>query len=902
MKLMKTKKSIKGIISLLLVFAVIAGFAVPFNPAVSAQDSQTDIPKIKITTAGGNGVDLKKSDGYIDAQADISDNSGFSLSDSIIMKVRGNSTAFDSIGKKSYTFKFAKKKDLFAMGSGKKWVLISNILDPTLARNYTAFSLAQELGINYTSNFKVVELWIDDSFRGCYLLMEPVSEGKDRVNIDIESNGGKKDFLVELEKSRDESDKTYITSNGIRFALTEPDEPEDEQVTYIQGVMDDVISTLKNGTAEEIEEKVDVDSFVKFYLLNEFLKPVDFDFSSVFFYYKDGKLYAGPPWDYDLSMGNENIDFSSNSAAAIATDGIFANKNLCKFLCTKDWFNEKVKQLYAEKYLYFKNIGADGGLIDSFYETYEPAITRNYAAGVWPVSRYYVNVQKKPLSTYEENYDYYVNWCNERVSFLTDYFEINPDDYTEEPTTEAPTEEPTTEAFTTQASTTETLATQAPATEQPTTTQEPTENTSESAVTEPAPTTDPYPTDPEPDIFLGELNDGYSLYYNNLPPPPWMNEFGYQYGKYIFTSFNSSDEEGHGVYVRKGYEKLMLSEAFNKGITDIDEVVSLIYKSDSTYLKNRIINTEDAEKLVKERYNREVYLDYIGIISAGYYLFYDNPMKPENKGGRALCEWEQEFNFGKYHFLEYAGHTGNVEPEDLGLYVLNDGKILNIEEALNRIPESVFANDLVELINSKDLLYSFKITYADSEYDETVPNTESTESTTSSYELPTDNPTTPATEATEPEKPIENKPIVLNTDIALKAGETKTLPASIISSFKSSNSKVASVKNGTITALKKGTAEIKETFGRLTFIYKVKVTSSPKLNKTSISVKKGKTKTIKIIGKAKAVNNKYKNSKFAKIVSKKSAEKIKIKGLKKGKTTLKITVNGLKLKLKVKVK
>ena len=41
---------------------------------------------------------------------------------------------------------------------------------------------------------------------------------------------------------------------------------------------------------------------------------------------------------------------------------------------------------------------------------------------------------------------------------------------------------------------------------------------------------------------------------------------------------------------------------------------------------------------------------------------------------------------------------------------------------------------------------------------------------------------------------------------------------------------------------------------------------------------------------------------MAKVTSKKSAKSLKIKGLKKGKTTLKITVNGVKLKLKVKVK
>lgn len=86
--------------------------------------------------------------------------------------------------------------------------------------------------------------------------------------------------------------------------------------------------------------------------------------------------------------------------------------------------------------------------------------------------------------------------------------------------------------------------------------------------------------------------------------------------------------------------------------------------------------------------------------------------------------------------------------------------------------------------------------------------------------------------------------------------------------------------------------------------YSVKVTvkNSPTLSKTSVSVKKGKTVSVKISGKASAVNNIYKNTKYAKVISQKSAKTIKVKGLKKGKTTLKITVNGVVLKLKVNVK
>ena len=140
---------------------------------------------------------------------------------------------------------------------------------------------------------------------------------------------------------------------------------------------------------------------------------------------------------------------------------------------------------------------------------------------------------------------------------------------------------------------------------------------------------------------------------------------------------------------------------------------------------------------------------------------------------------------------------------------------------------------------------------------------------------------------------------------SLKAGKELTLKvvSGKAASWKSSNKKVCTVKNGKVTALKKGTATVTATLtSGQEVTCKVKVTTSPKLSKKSITVKKGKTKTITITGKAKTVKNKYTNTKKAKVVSKNTATKIKVKGLKKGKTTLKIKVNGVTLKLKVNVK
>jgi spore coat protein CotH len=214
-----------------------------------------------VTTANGNGNSLEKADGYTDAQISIKGLDNSLLEDAVSFKVRGNSTAMVGISKKAFTFKFSYKKDVLGMGKGKKWALIANAFDPTLLRNYMALSLAKKLGLAYTSEFRFAELWVDGVFRGCYLLAEPVQEGKDRVNIDVESNEGKNDFLIEYEASRQEDGVTYFTVQNLRFISSEPEEPDEAQLDYIKSTMDAVLSAVRRGNPEEIAQKIDVASF-----------------------------------------------------------------------------------------------------------------------------------------------------------------------------------------------------------------------------------------------------------------------------------------------------------------------------------------------------------------------------------------------------------------------------------------------------------------------------------------------------------------------------------------------------------------------------------------------------------------------------------------------------------------
>lgn len=396
--------------------------SVSANAAETAPQWEMTVPQIRVTTENGNGATLQKEDGYQNAQITITEPGGSVLSDNCQFKVRGNTTALSWVEKKAFTFKFAKKTEVLGMGKGKKWALIANAFDPTLLRNYKALSLAKQLGLAYTSECRFTELWVDGVFRGCYLLTEPVQEGKDRVNIDIESNEGKNDFLIEYEARREEEDVTYFTAQSLRFIASEPEEPDEAQLDYIKSTMEDIILTIRRGNPAEIAEKIDVPSFAKFFLLNEFLKTFDFDMSSVFFYYQNGRLYAGPAWDYDLSTGNTNPDYLPRGLAAHDPEGVFADKNIYRYLAGQDWFFDAVREVYRAHYSDFAAVYAGGGLLDTALAQYGDVFSRNYREAGWYVGRWWINIQMKPLLTYDKNYAYLKDWCRQRNAWMTGFY------------------------------------------------------------------------------------------------------------------------------------------------------------------------------------------------------------------------------------------------------------------------------------------------------------------------------------------------------------------------------------------------------------------------------------------------------------------------------------------------
>ena len=175
---------------------------------------------------------------------------------------------------------------------------------------------------------------------------------------------------------------------------------------------------------------------------------------------------------------------------------------------------------------------------------------------------------------------------------------------------------------------------------------------------------------------------------------------------------------------------------------------------------------------------------------------------------------------------------------------------------------------------------------------------------------------TEPTESTGTQPTEYHEPALKKSSVTLKAGETAQIKVLYSNnqeiSYRCYNTNAAIVDgNGLVSALKTGTTRIVVTVGRKKLIYGIKVTSGPKIKvgstdfrkSTVYNVQKGKYLTLKITGKAKAVNNVYKssNKKVASVTSSKTASTVKIKGLKQGTATVRVKVNGVEFPVKVKV-
>ena len=313
---------------------------------VSAKQPSS-LPKVYITTP--NGVGITSRDKWVkEGNIRIVDENGVeNLNVSSSFRGRGNSTWH--YPKKPYAIKLDSKAEVLGMPKHKRWVLLANWMDRTLLRNAVAYEMAREC-MSYAPRGCFVELYLNGKHLGNYYLCEHIKIDENRVNIDeIEEDTPEEDltggYILEYD-TYSASEINYFHTKHKQYPVTikEPDEDvilswDHPAFKYIQDYVNNVEDVFVSGGYDQIKDLIDIESYIDWYLVHEVAANSEPNAPKSCYMYKarNGKLYAGPVWDFDWKTFRPNVK------------GLVIKKSLYyEYLFTHNEFIEDLKTRWSE--------------------------------------------------------------------------------------------------------------------------------------------------------------------------------------------------------------------------------------------------------------------------------------------------------------------------------------------------------------------------------------------------------------------------------------------------------------------------------------------------------------------------------------------------------------------------
>jgi hypothetical protein len=350
------------------------------------------------------------------------------------IRLRGNSTL--GAVKKPYKIKLDAKTAALDMPKSKHWILLASYDDKSFMRVYFGFELGKICNnMQYTTNYHMVNLFLDGSYNGLYLFGEQIKADQNRLNItqmkktSTNITGG---YILELDERRDDPQELRFEISWRKrtypFTIKEPDEDEitPEMNEYIKNYITEFFGTLDNPQTHQYEQYIDVDSFVDWYIVMELAKVNDASgYSSVYLNKNaNGKLCMGPVWDFNPGAGNVNYNGAMEGGqikpgAVADTTGFWIRDSIWWHQLFKDSkFEDRVKARWQELYnTKFADFLED---IDAFEEYITPAANDNFKK--WDCLSTYVWAQPKILHTYSAEVDFYRRWMQYRISWLNQQY------------------------------------------------------------------------------------------------------------------------------------------------------------------------------------------------------------------------------------------------------------------------------------------------------------------------------------------------------------------------------------------------------------------------------------------------------------------------------------------------
>ncbi len=305
------------------------------------------------------------------------------------IKGHGNSTWMRA--KKPYGFKLYKKANLFNMGSSKNWVLLSNSMDLSMMRNSLVYDMARALGFPATPEVHYADVYLNGIYNGLYILSATTEVADNRLNITdldrinkslnivppsgaerVEEHYGDQaystgvklpvlpddisgGYIIEHDYGFkfDSEPSRFLTPQGESYVIKSPAYSPIEEVRYVYDLFTELESKASSG--EDLSGLIDLKSFVKIYVLDEFTRNEGAGVTSAY-YYKDRDesdplIHAGPVWDYDQCLGNTYFPVVNEPRSLnFCTDHIKSTRLFYDLYMNHPEFREGVMDYYENEF------------------------------------------------------------------------------------------------------------------------------------------------------------------------------------------------------------------------------------------------------------------------------------------------------------------------------------------------------------------------------------------------------------------------------------------------------------------------------------------------------------------------------------------------------------------------
>lgn len=295
------------------------------NPNTSQPIEIVDDPKVL-----ANMKIIYHQDGSRNYLTDQSNASLLNYNGRIGIEFRGSSS--QALPKKPYGFETLQADNitnnnvsLLGMPKENDWILNALAFDPSLIRDFLSYEISRSMG-NYAARGNYCEVYINGDYKGLYVLMEKPKVDTERINVykmlpaDISGDALTGGYVTKSDKTTGGDPVAWTMLSVNNWAVSfihdypKPEEITAQQNTYIYNqfmALKNVMTAQNSSITNGYPSIIDIPSFVDFILLNELSSNADgYHYSTYYHKDKNGKLRAGPVWDFNLTYGNDLFDWN----------------------------------------------------------------------------------------------------------------------------------------------------------------------------------------------------------------------------------------------------------------------------------------------------------------------------------------------------------------------------------------------------------------------------------------------------------------------------------------------------------------------------------------------------------------------------------------------------------------